>query len=186
VNRSFSLRHPLTRRLFQAALIGIPTLSLLFTACTEDTGGGGGGGTGGTSDTGLSSGTYCPPSYGVGTGSVVVVGKPCFPWPDPGATGAGGAGGDASGTGSGGAGSSASGTGGEGTSSSASGTGGGGTGSSASGAGGGASMDQPCPAPAMAPASWGLDTGMLFVEDPVDPQPASGTCCYQLKALCPP
>ena len=183
MNQSLPLRRLLTHRLFQAALLGIPAAALLFTACSESTGStsstsstSGAGGAGGADGTGgsstYSSGTVCPPSWSSGTGTIVDIANPCFPWPSPGTTGAGGTG-------------SASGTGGSnsGSTSGTSGSGGGG------GGGGGGSMALPCPEPKMAPPSWNLDEQTdpsLIIQGPIGVQPSNGECCYLISKFCPP
>ena len=175
VNRFSSLRRLLTHSLFQTALLGIPALSLLLGACTQQIGGtgststgstssgstssgsttgsstgGGGAGGQGSSAAGSGGGTGCPPSMASGTGYFIEVGHPCFPWTDIAGTGGGGMGGSATGTG-----------------------------------GGGGNTAVECPGPKMAPASWGLD---MYPNDsvvgPIDKQHLDGTCCYEIELLC--
>ena len=169
MNRSFSLRRLLTRSLFQTALLGIPALSLVLGACTEQIGGSGtttggsasssggaGGQSGSTTGQGGSTVTVgqggsggCPPSMASGTGYFIEVAHPCFPWADVETTGGGGMGGGA------------------------------GTG------GGGGNAAALCPDPNMAPASWGLDMYPdNFVQGPYNADHLDGKCCYAIELFC--
>ena len=181
MNRSFSLRRLLSRRLFQVALLGLPATSFLLAACVQETSG-----TGSTTTTGT--GTTMTTTTTTTTGS------------------GGGGGGGGAGSGGAGSGGVGGGVGGQvanppcGVSFSS------GTGSTvhvgtpcfpwpapgATGAGGGGgSMALPCPAPDMAPASWELEKLIMedkrmFVAGPSSVEPTAGMCCYELLIFCQP
>jgi hypothetical protein len=149
-------RRLLTTRIFQAALLALPTASLALAGCSSVDITGTGGGTQNTS---------------AGTGHFEPGSMPCFPWPEAGATGAGGA----TGTGTTGT-TGATGAGG----SAVGGAGGMGGGTTSSGG----DMASPCPTSDQAPLSWGfaaLPNGE-FADGPIMPATA-GMCCYSIVQL---